>query len=203
MVKIASVQAENVKRVKAVYMEPKPEGLTVIGGRNGQGKTSVLDAIAWALGSGRMAPTNPRREGAAGDPRLRVVMDNGLVVERKGKNSALKVTDPEGRKGGQQLLDSFIDGLALNLSRFMEAPDRDKAETLLRIVGVGDREAVENILVPMLAPLLCLADGIARNRVPMVFACENIFAHRIPPSVGFSARMLTRTVCALFGCAKT
>ena len=35
MVKIASVQAENVKRVKAVYMEPKPEGLTVIGGRNG------------------------------------------------------------------------------------------------------------------------------------------------------------------------
>lgn len=141
MVKIASVQAENVKRVKAVYMEPKPEGLTVIGGRNGQGKTSVLDAIAWALGGGRMAPTNPRREGAAGDPRLRVVMDNGLVVERKGKNSALKVTDPEGRKGGQQLLDSFIDGLALNLSRFMEAPDRDKAETLLRIVGVGDRLA--------------------------------------------------------------
>ena len=46
MVKIASVEAENVKRVKAVYLEPNADGLTVIGGRNGQGKTSVLDAIA-------------------------------------------------------------------------------------------------------------------------------------------------------------
>ena len=48
-VKITSFEAENVKRVKAVAMEPAPDGLTVIGGRNGQGKTSVLDAIAWAL----------------------------------------------------------------------------------------------------------------------------------------------------------
>ena len=82
MVKIASVEAENVKRVKAVYLEPKPEGLTVIGGRNGQGKTSVLDAIAWALGGAKMRPTNARREGAASDPALRVVLDNGIVVER-------------------------------------------------------------------------------------------------------------------------
>ena len=139
MVKIASVQAENVKRVKAVYMEPKPEGLTVIGGRNGQGKTSVLDAIAWALGGGRMAPTNPRREGAAGDPRLRVVMDNGLVVERKGKNSELKVTDPKGHKAGQTLLNEFIEQLALDLPKFMQATSKEKAKTLLRIIGVGDQ----------------------------------------------------------------
>ena len=60
MVKIASVEAENVKRVKAVYLEPKADGLTVIGGRNGQGKTSVLDAIAWALGGDKMRPSNAR-----------------------------------------------------------------------------------------------------------------------------------------------
>ena len=141
MVKIASVEAENVKRVKAVYLEPKPEGLTVIGGRNGQGKTSVLDAIAWALGGAKMRPTNARREGAAGDPALRVVLDNGIVVERRGKNSALKVIDPEGNRSGQQLLDSFTEQLALDLPRFMEANDKEKAESLLAIMGVGDELA--------------------------------------------------------------
>lgn len=141
MVKIASVEAENVKRVKAVYMEPKADGLTVIGGRNAQGKTSVLDAIAWALGGNRMKPTAAKREDAAGDPHLRVVLDNGIVVERKGKNSTLKVIDPEGKKSGQQLLDSFVEQLALNLPRFMGGSDRDKAEVLLGILGIGDQLA--------------------------------------------------------------
>lgn len=141
MVKIASVEAENVKRVKAVYLEPRPEGLTVIGGRNAQGKTSVLDAIAWALGGDKLRPANPKREDAAGDPQLRVVLDNGVVVERRGKDSALKVTDPTGRKSGQALLSGLVDRLALDLPRFMEASDKDKAETLLSILGVGDELA--------------------------------------------------------------
>ena len=56
-VKINSLEVENVKRVKAVALEPAESGLTVIGGRNGQGKTSVLDAIAWPLGGDRQAPS--------------------------------------------------------------------------------------------------------------------------------------------------
>lgn len=140
-VKITAFEAENVKRVKAVQLEPAQDGLTVIGGRNGQGKTSVLDAIAWALGGARMCPTDARREGAAGDPRLRVELSNGIVVERKGKASALKVTDPMGRKSGQALLDSFVETLALDLPKFMNASDKEKAETLLGIIGVGDRLA--------------------------------------------------------------
>lgn len=47
-VHITSLELENVKKVKAVALEPAETGLTVIGGRNGAGKTSVLDAIAWA-----------------------------------------------------------------------------------------------------------------------------------------------------------
>lgn len=139
--KINKLEIENVKRIKAVKVEPKESGLTVIGGNNNQGKTSVLDAIAWALGGDRYKPSQATREGSVIPPNLHMVMSNGLVVERKGKNSTLKVTDPSGQKGGQQLLNEFVEQLALDLPRFMDASGADKARTLLQIIGVGDQLA--------------------------------------------------------------
>lgn len=56
-VKITSLELENVKRIRACAITPTQNGLTVIGGRNNQGKTSVLDAIAWALGGDRHRPS--------------------------------------------------------------------------------------------------------------------------------------------------
>lgn len=137
-VKINSLELENVKRIKAVKLEPTENGLTVIGGNNGQGKTSVLDSIAWALGGNKFKPSSPGRDGSVIPPNLHIELSNGLVVERKGKNSDLKVTDPNGNKAGQLLLDTFIEELALNLPKFMNANDKEKADTLLKIIGVGD-----------------------------------------------------------------
>ncbi len=62
-------------------------------------------------------------------------------MERKGKNGDLKVTDPSGKKAGQQLLDSFIEQLALDLPKFMNASGKEKAQTLLQIIGVGEQLA--------------------------------------------------------------
>lgn len=135
--KINKLEIENVKRVKAVKIEPSANGLTIIGGKNNQGKTSVLDAIAWTLGGERFRPSQAAREGSTIPPNLKIVMNNGLVVERKGKNSSLKVTDPSGQKAGQQLLDGFVEQLALNLPKFMEGSSKEKASTLLQIIGVG------------------------------------------------------------------
>lgn len=137
--KISKLEIENVKRVKAVALEPAQNGLTVIGGRNNQGKTSILDSIAWALGGDKFKPTSARRDGSVVPPYLHVEMDNGLVVERKGENSSLKVIDPAGRKGGQQLLNEFVEQLALDLPRFMEQSAKEKANVLLRIIGVEDQ----------------------------------------------------------------
>lgn len=137
--KINKLEIENVKRIKAVKVEPKENGLTIIGGNNNQGKTSVLDSIAWALGGDRFKPSQAEREGSVVPPTLHIVMNNGLVVERKGKNSALKVTDPSGKKAGQQLLNEFVEQLALDLPKFMEASGKEKAQVLLQIIGVGDK----------------------------------------------------------------
>lgn len=137
--KITRLEAENVKRVKAVSLEPSQTGLTVVGGRNNQGKTSVLDAIAWALGGDKFRPSDAKRDGSAVPPRLHVELSNGLIVERSGESGTLKVIDPSGNKAGQTLLDGFVEKLALNLPKFMEASDRDKANALLKIIGVGDK----------------------------------------------------------------
>lgn len=140
-VKINSLEIENVKRIKAVKLEPSANGLTIIGGNNNQGKTSVLDAIAWALGGDKYKPTAAARDGAYTDPILHVELSNGLIVERKGKNSSLKVIDPHGNKAGQQLLNSFLSALALDLPKFMHASDKEKAAILLQIIGIGDQLA--------------------------------------------------------------
>lgn len=140
-IKINQLELENVKRIKAVRIEPTANGLTVIGGGNNQGKTSVLDSIAWALGGDKYRPSAPAREGSAVPPNLHIVLSNGLVVERKGKNSDLKVTDPQGHKGGQTLLNEFIEQLALDLPKFMDASNKEKAGTLLKIIGVGGQLA--------------------------------------------------------------
>lgn len=139
MVKINSFEIENVKRIKMLQYEPTANGLTLIGGRNNQGKTSVLDAIAWALGGDRFKPSAAQREGALVPPHLRVELSNGIVVERRGKNSDLKVTDPTGRLAGQNLLNQFVEQFALNVPKFMEATAKEKAQILLKIIGVGDK----------------------------------------------------------------
>lgn len=138
-IKINKLEIENVKRIKAVKIEPTQSGLTIVGGNNNQGKTSVLDSIAWALGGEKYRPSKAQRDDSTIPPTLHIVMSNGLVVERKGKNSSLKVTDPTGNKAGQQLLNEFVEQLALDLPKFMESSGKEKAQTLLKIIGVGDQ----------------------------------------------------------------
>lgn len=140
-IKINRLEAENIKRVKAVMIEPTADGLTVIGGNNRQGKSSVLDAITWALGGNKYRPSEAKRQGSAIPPNIKLTLSNGFVVERKGKNSSLKVTDPAGKKSGQQVLDEFVEQLALDLPRFMGASDKEKAEILLQILGIGNELA--------------------------------------------------------------
>lgn len=149
-VTITALEAENVKRIKAVALTPAPTGLTLVGGNNNQGKTSVLDALAWALGGDRFRPNAAQRDGAVAPAHLKVTLSNGVIVERKGKNSTLTVTDPTGRRSGQQLLNAFIEPLALDLPRFMEASDKEKADILLRIIGIGTELHVRDLEIKSL-----------------------------------------------------
>ena len=137
--KILCFSAGNFKALKAFYCEPKPEGLTVIGGGNGAGKSSCLDALAFAVGGAKHRPSNPKREGAIGDTSLHVELSNGITVERKGKNLSLTVTDREGARHGQELLDALVSQIAIDLPKFYNASAKDKAHMLLETLGIEEK----------------------------------------------------------------
>jgi len=144
VITITTLEATNVKRIRAIRVECSPDGLTIIGGKNGAGKTSVLDAIAYALGGEKRKPSSLQREGADEFAEILVTMSNGLTVRRSGKNGTLKVSDPNGMIGGQKLLDSFVSQFALDLPKFLNASTREKGKVLLQVIGVGDKlEAIE------------------------------------------------------------
>lgn len=140
-VKILCFSAGNFKALKAFYCEPKPEGLTVIGGGNGAGKSSCLDALAFAVGGARYRPSNPKRDGAIGDTSLHVDLSNGITVERKGKNLSLTVTDRDGARHGQELLDAFISNIAIDLPKFYNASSKEKAHMILDTLGIEEKLA--------------------------------------------------------------
>ena len=141
MVTINKLEIENVKRVKAVKLEPSATGLTIVGGNNNQGKTSVLDAIAWALGGNKYKPSQAQREGSTIPPSLKITLSNGLIVERSGKNSTLKVIDPSGNKAGQNLLDQLRGRTSYQFAKIHGADQQRKSKDVLQIIGVGPQLA--------------------------------------------------------------
>lgn len=136
--KLLSLDCSDFKRIQAVHLEFKDKGLTIVGGDNKMGKSSALEAILFALGGEACRPVKMKREGSLDDAFIRLTFDDGLVVERSGKNAALKVTDSTGKKEGQNLLNALISKIAINLPKFYNAPDREKARILLELLGIGD-----------------------------------------------------------------
>lgn len=140
-VSIVSLEVEGFKRIKAVRVEPTAGGITIIGGKNRQGKTSVLDAIVWTLGGDKYRPTDAQNADSETPPEIKLTLSNGLTVERKGKNGSLTIKSEDGLTGGQALLNRFIEQLALDLPKFMGSTAKEKANILLQIIGAGDELA--------------------------------------------------------------
>lgn len=135
--KIVKLQAENLKRLRAV--EITPDGNTVvIAGRNGQGKTSVLDSIWFALGGGQAAKdtSRPIRDG---ETSATVTLDLGeLKVTRTwtGDRTALKVENADGAKYGspQAMLDGLVGRLSFDPLAFAQQDPRTQLAALLDLV---------------------------------------------------------------------
>lgn len=131
--RIIQFQAENVKRIKAIDITPE-SNIIVISGRNGAGKTSVLDAIWSALEYRRASKDNPQLL-RAGETRGETVLDLGdYIVTRTFTEGGtqLKVTNPTGDKvaSPQKLLDGLIGDLAFDPWEFSRKNDKEQRQIL-------------------------------------------------------------------------
>jgi len=139
--KILRLTAENVKRIKIVEIEPDGN-LVVIGGRNGQGKTSVLDSITYALAGKTTHPTRPIRDG---EDNAKIVCElDDLIVTRTftQKGGTLVVSNKEGAKypTPQAMLDKLTGKLGFDPLAFSRMLKKEQLETLKSLVGLDFSE---------------------------------------------------------------
>lgn len=143
MSRIIGLEIENVKRLSAVHIKPKRSaGLVLIGGRNGQGKTSVLDSIGMALGGANEVPLKPIREG---ETQAKTVLEiEDLIITRRftASGSTLVVANREGMKASapQSILDKLTGKLSFDPVAFMRLDAGKQREALRKLVNVDFSE---------------------------------------------------------------
>lgn len=139
--KIISLSSENIKRLSAVEIKPNGD-MIVIGGKNGAGKSSVLDSIAYALGGKDVVPSKPIRKG---QDHAEVIVDlDSIVVTRRftDKGSYLSVTNKEGAKypSPQKMLDELVGKLSFDPLAFSRMKPAEQAQQIRELVGLDTGE---------------------------------------------------------------
>lgn len=140
--RVVGLKAENFKRLKSV--EIVPDGNVVkLSGKNAQGKTSVLDAIWWALGGGAAGKriTNPIRNGEV-KAEVEVTLDDFIVTRSASvdkKTQTLTVTSRDGNKlsSPQKVLDAMIGKLTFDPLEFSRLNAKEQREYLLNAVDLS------------------------------------------------------------------
>jgi len=136
--KIIRLTASNVKRLEAVEIEPTGN-VVVIGGNNGAGKSSVLDAILYGLVGKKAMPAMPLREGSE---KSEIEIDLGefkiIRTIRENKTQSVKIVTPEGAgfTSPQAKLDAIVSELSFDPVQFMNSPTKSQAVTLKSILNL-------------------------------------------------------------------
>lgn len=143
--RIIRLQAEGFKRLVAVDITPEGD-LIEVRGNNGNGKSSVLDAIYAALAGAGAAPEKPVREG---EEAAVIRLDLGeLIVTRTftaAGTTGLKVTTPDGAAygSGQTMLDKLVGHISFDPLAFLALKPEEQAEELRKLVTIADPETGE------------------------------------------------------------
>lgn len=147
--RILSLKAENVKRLHIVEMD-FDGGLKIIGGRNEQGKSSTLDALAWAIGGKKLLGVSPIRDGS-NKMSTEVVLKGDsrkLIITRTmtQKSDTIKIVE-NGKTlhSPQALLDALTNSLTFDPLEFSKFDAKKQGEVFMDLVGLDFTEIDKGI----------------------------------------------------------
>jgi DNA repair exonuclease SbcCD ATPase subunit len=145
---IIRLVSSNVKRVKAIEVRPEGQHLVVVRGNNGQGKSSLLDSIRYALAGKGAHPPRVIREGAY-EATVELETEELTVLRRWDKKpgvehvaeqitTELEVRAKDGSrlKSPQAVLDALVGDLAFDPLEFSRMKPREQRELVKRLAGV-------------------------------------------------------------------
>jgi septal ring factor EnvC (AmiA/AmiB activator) len=140
--KIVALTSQNVKRITAVHIEPGDDGCVLIGGKNAQGKSSVLDSIMYALGGANSLPEEPIRHG---EETAEITVDLGdIIVKRKftasGSTVTVKTKDGASYSSPQKVLDGLFSKLSFDPLAFSTMKPADQSKALIALLGIDTSE---------------------------------------------------------------
>jgi DNA repair exonuclease SbcCD ATPase subunit len=159
--KILKLSVSNLMRVSAVEIEPNGN-LVVLSGDNGQGKSSVLNAIWFALGGTRNICEEPIKRGKQ---RAETVVElTDLIVTRvwtASGGTSLKVTNKDGKqlKTPQELLDGLLGSLSFDPLEFSRLAGSKRNEDRRQSVSI-----LKNLLQLDFSELDSKRDAAFQNR---------------------------------------
>ncbi len=174
--RITAVSASNFKRLRDVQITPDADrAIILIGGKNAQGKSSLLDALTTAFGGKRAAPADPVRHGAE-SATIHVELDHGeITIERqidKDGSTKLVVSDRTGpMRSPQAMLDALVGaGRFLDPISFLYLPPAEQRRSVLAIVGGGQLTKLEETREKVYAA----RTEISRDRAKAIAALDVI-----------------------------
>jgi hypothetical protein len=136
--RILNLQAENVKKLKAIDITPT-ENMVRITGVNGAGKSSILDCIVMALCGGKSIPSEPIKKGANKGKIIIDLGDHTITRSFTKESSYLKIEAKDGTvvKSPQKFLDTIVGNISFDPLEFLNNESKKQREILMKVLGIN------------------------------------------------------------------
>lgn len=155
--RIINLEAEQIKRLIAVDIDFKGNLVQIASEENGEGKSTALDCIWWALEGAKNIQDKPIRKGSK-EAHIRVTLGNNKEVKiivtrefklnKKGETTTkLILSNPDGSEyishmGAQELLDTFKGALTFDPLKFATMDSKAQFDALRSFVPNLNFEAI-------------------------------------------------------------